>query len=398
MSKSIEALVKPELLAWARKSAGLTVDEAARKAHVKPDRLECWEKGERRPTLRQLRELARIYKRPLAVFYLPEPPRDFQPLRDFRRILQKVEGVESPELRHEIRRAWDRRDIALELYEELEGELPKFSPSAMLSDDPETLAEKIRNLLGVKREVYSGFRDKYDALNWWRAALENLGVLVFQARNIEPAEMSGFSISETPFPVIVLNIKDPVRRRIFTMLHELTHILLQDGGLCDVEEEYERAPEDQRVEVFSNRVAGAVLVPETELLQEDIVARKGRMADWANEEIEELANRFWVSRETLLRRLLICGKTTAQFYKKKKLEYEKQYKLRKAEVEHGFAPPYRLAISVAGLFFVRLALNSYYQERISAGDLSDFLNIKLRHVGRIEQEVMGRFVEFGVAS
>lgn len=398
MAKSVEALVKPELLVWARKHTGLTVEQAAKKVQVKPDRLESWEKGEKRPTLRQLRKLGSVYKRPMAVFYLPEPPKDFQPIRDFRRLPEKVAGIESPELMWAIRRARDCREIALELYEDLEGESPMFSMRADISDDPESLAGQIRKVLGVTRDIYLTFRNDYDTFNWWRTSLENVGVLVFQASDVDPSEMSGFSISETPFPVVVANIKDSVRRRSFTILHEFIHILLRDGGLCDVEEEFERAPQDQRIEIFSNRTAGAILVPKEELLQEDFVARRSGKVDWSDDEIAELANKYWVSREVLLRRLLICGKTTTEFYRKKRQEYEKEYKKHIGRRKEGFPPPHRMAISTVGPFFVRLALNSYYQEKISAGDLADFLNIKLRHMGRIEREVMGHPVEFGVAS
>lgn len=67
-------------------SAALTVEEAAKRLGQPPDRLAAWEPGEERLSVAQLRDAARVYKRPLAVFYLPEPPRDFQPLRDFRRL------------------------------------------------------------------------------------------------------------------------------------------------------------------------------------------------------------------------------------------------------------------------------------------------------------------------
>src|SRR4030042_4366060 len=117
MARSIEALVEPRLLGWGRRSAGLDIESAARKVQVKRECLERWERGESRPTLTQLRKLGRAYKRPIAVFYLPEPPEDFQALRDFRRLPGAVSAVESPELRFEIRRAQSRREPALELYE-----------------------------------------------------------------------------------------------------------------------------------------------------------------------------------------------------------------------------------------------------------------------------------------
>ena len=42
--------------------------------------------GEAHPSIPQLKKLAGVYKRPLSVFFLPEPPSDFMALRDFRRL------------------------------------------------------------------------------------------------------------------------------------------------------------------------------------------------------------------------------------------------------------------------------------------------------------------------
>ena len=132
MTKSVEANVEPALLVWARASAGVEIEQAAKKAGVAPDRVLAWEEGRERPTIVQLRNLATAYKRPLAVFYLPEPPKDFQALRDFRRLPGQVAGSQSPELRFEIRRAHDRREIALELCQELGEEPPTFPLTASI--------------------------------------------------------------------------------------------------------------------------------------------------------------------------------------------------------------------------------------------------------------------------
>ena len=397
MARSTDALINPELLVWARKSIGLTPEDAAKKISVKQERLESWEKGELKPTIKQLRKLGNIYKRPIAVFYLSGKPKDFLPIRDFRRLSKKIEAVRSPQLHLEIRRAHDRRQLAIELFEDLEGEAPKFSATATLSENPEALAQRIRNLLGITRKIQSNFNHDYEAFNWWRTSLEDAGVLVFQARGVELSEMRGFSIIESPFPVIVVNIKDPPIARIFTMLHEFAHAMLGLSGLCDVDERFDRAPEDQRIEVFCNRVAGEALVTKEDLLGEDAVRRKGQKAEWSNREILELAKTYRVSREVLLRRLLICGRTTREFYQEKRRDLMKEFEASGKKKKGGFAPPYRIALSTAGPLFTRLVLRSYYQENITSRDLSDFLNVKLKHVSRIEKEVMG-FSEFGVAN
>ncbi len=390
MGKSIEALVQPELLAWARKTAGFELTEASKKAQVRVERLKEWERGQSRPTMAQLRKLGRLYKRPLAVFYLPEPPDDGQEIHDFRRLPGKVAGVQSPELRFEVRRAQSRREVALDLYAFVGGSPPQFLLSASLSHDPEQVGTAVRESLGVRHEDQVTWAPGYGAFNEWRSALENSGVLVFQATDTAVSEVRGFSISETPLPAIVVNNKDSPRGRTFTMLHELCHIVLREGGMCDLYEEAERPQEEQRVEVFCNYVAGAALVPRKHLLEEEeLIRRKMPTADWLDEEISDLAARYGVSREVLLRRLLICGRTTEGFYREKREQFQLEYEAQAKRPAGGFAPPDRLAISSAGPTFVRLVLNNYYQDHLTASDVSDLLEVRLKHLPKIETAVFG---------
>jgi transcriptional regulator with XRE-family HTH domain len=89
----VEALITPVLLVWARETAGFDIPTAAKKIGVHPDRLAGWEQAQRRPSIPQLRKLANVYKRPIAVFYLPEPPAAEASIRNFRRL----PGTETPE-------------------------------------------------------------------------------------------------------------------------------------------------------------------------------------------------------------------------------------------------------------------------------------------------------------
>jgi len=94
--RSIIALPNPELLVWARESMGLDHENVASRLKIQSATVQSWELGSKKPSLTQLRRLADIYKRPLAVFYLPERPRDFQPLKDFRRGASGVQSYQLP--------------------------------------------------------------------------------------------------------------------------------------------------------------------------------------------------------------------------------------------------------------------------------------------------------------
>ena len=399
-SKRVEAAVKPELLVWARESAGFDLEEAARKIQVKPERLASWEAGERRPSINQLRNLGRAYKRPLAVFFLATPPKKFKAMHDFRRLPGEVAGTASPQLHTEITRARYRREVALELFR-LRGEPPPaLKARANLTEDPEEVAARARTTLGVTHEMQTAFRSDYDALNGWRAALEDLGVLVFQARGVDLAEMRGFSIAKQPLPAIVANIKDRPRGRVFTLLHEFVHLMLHEEGLCDLSEDRSVPPEERRVEVFCNHAAGAILLPRDTLLQEPQVHQHGRSPVWTEDELLTLSRHYQVSQESMLRRLLVLGRTNEDFYRAKRRDFLKTYSEREQEGktrEGDFAPPDKLAVATAGRGFVRLVLDSYYNGRITAADLSEYLGVRLKHMPKIEEAVFGRPVEFGAA-
>jgi transcriptional regulator with XRE-family HTH domain len=105
MARSIPALVKPALLIWARERSGLQLEQAAQKLKIAPDILRAWETGADRPSISQVRKLGEVYKRPLAVFFLPEPPKDFDAQREFRRLPGVTPQNESPEMRLALRTA-----------------------------------------------------------------------------------------------------------------------------------------------------------------------------------------------------------------------------------------------------------------------------------------------------
>ena len=364
------------------------MEDAAKKISVKPEKLASWEAGEARPTIQQLRKLGRAYKRPLAVFYLPEPPKDFHAMHDFRRLPGEIAGIESPELRVEIRKARNRRQVALELLRSLGEEPPKFTLTASLAEGADVVAVRARETLGISYEQQNEWKTEYLALNGWRAAMEQRGILVFQAVDVEVDEMRGFSLAEGDLPAVVVNIKDSPRGRIFSLAHELAHLMLREEGLCDLAEEAPRPAQEQRVEVFCNRVAGALLVPAEHLLRERIVLDHPHSPIWTDEELLQLARRYQVSREMMLRRLLVLERTSEAFYRHKRREFLEAYRERQPK-EGGFAPPDRVAVASAGPLFTRLVIDSFRQEKITSSDVSEYLDVRLKWMPKIEQAVFG---------
>ncbi len=383
----LEANPTPSVLVWAREAAGLTTEAASAKAGIAPDRLAGWESGNQKPTFAQLRKLAAVYKRPLAIFYLDEPPKGFAPMHDFRRAADQAGLPNSPELTLEIRRAHDRREWALELFEQIEERPPDLDGAVNLSDDPEAAASEVRRILKVTLKDQITWRTDYDAFRQWRLLIERAGILTFQANDVETNEARGFSISERPLPVAVTNIKDAPRGRIFTLLHETTHILLRDGGICDLHESNQNAR--SRVEAFCNHVAGATLFPRDALLRTNTVLahKKGDIA-WDDEELKELSRHFGGSREAALVRLLALGLTTQRYYEEKHKGFLRSYSEQRERdrLKGGFAPPHEVALTSAGPTFTGLVIESFNRERITASDVSDYLQIRLKHLAEVQRD------------
>lgn len=388
MARTPPANIRPELLLWARESIGYSREEAAAKLRQPLAKLLAWESGEARPTIAQLRKAAAIYKRPLAVFYLSEPPRDFQAMRDFRRLPEGEARSYSPELRLAIRTAKARRDVALELLREA-GEKPTVPtvPTAATKRAGD-LAQAAREMLGVSLKEQRQWRDKYRALREWTTALERIGVLVFQTGGVDLIEMRGFSITEAPLAVIVANGKDSPRGRVFTLMHEFAHVLLNEGGVCDLRDvPGSHRSRQRRTEVFCNQVAAEMLVPAPAVLADVQDIPEGRGGFWAEGDLVRLARDYSVSREVILRRLLTLGLTTEQFYRDKRAEYLNAYAEQPAP--QGRPSYHRIRVRDLGRAYLGIVLDAYHREAINSADLSEYLGVKLKHVPRLELEAFG---------
>ncbi len=220
MSRSVRALVKPEILVWARESAGMSVEEAAKKLGTSDVRITTWEQdgNDEGPTVKQLQKMAKVYRRPLSVFYLQERPYAFQVLRDYRRQAGTQLWNYSSALILEQRFISQRREQAFELAEELDIQPKPFHLKANLSEDPEQVGARIRNAVCVSFAEQIGWSEKRVAFNAWRQKVEELDILVFQMSRVPSDELSGFAISHEIYLVIAINRNQAAfSRRSFTL-------------------------------------------------------------------------------------------------------------------------------------------------------------------------------------
>jgi Zn-dependent peptidase ImmA (M78 family) len=308
-------------------------------------------------------------------------------MRDLRRLPGTGPRRISPALQLEIRAATERRELALELAADLDEELPKFTLQADIKEDPEIVGKRIRDTLGVTDELQNQWRDAdgRTGFNAWRSRIEQIGVFVFQTTALASEEASGFALYADVSPVISVNRKDALTRRTFSLLHEFAHLMIHVSGVSDLETDERRPPEDQRVEIFCNHVAAASLMPKDSLLAQPGVAEQGkRSEEWTDPQISELARRFNVSREAMLRRLLTFDRTTNDFYSRKRAQYIAEYQAYRAKQKEQTKEIKRNmpteTVSHFGRPLVRMLLNNYWQDRMSLSAISGYLGLKVKHI------------------
>jgi Zn-dependent peptidase ImmA (M78 family)/transcriptional regulator with XRE-family HTH domain len=107
-------------------------------------------------------------------------------------------------------------------------------------------------------------------------------------------ELSGAAITSTEFPLIFVNSAKPVRRALYTLAHELCHVLALDGsGRC---EDTTMSGTDDN-ERRANRFAAELLMPEQDIRQ--IV----QQIEGSSNALGQMFLQFGVSMESLAYRL-----------------------------------------------------------------------------------------------
>ncbi len=353
--RSFEVDVEPGILVWTRESMGMNTAEVAKRFNLSENIIRKWESGQKKPTIAQIKKLAKIYKRPLAAFFLPEPPEEPPFPHDFRTLPQERRTPFSSETRLAIRQARRLQSLAIELAN-TEHEIHLNMGSARLSDDPEVVAHKIREKIGIKVETQFSWEKERDAFEEWKKSIERFGVLVFQF-SLPVEETRGFSLPGDVYPVIVLNRKDHMRARMFSLFHEFGHLLLDTGGICNWENP-NGSPEIVPVEKFCNHFAGAFLVPKDALLNHQLVKLR-KNNEWPDNYLRGIAQNFKVSREVILRRLVTFNLASWNFYRMKYEEWKK-------EAEEKVEPKY--------LFSIEMDYKQYLKGPISEALVTAFRN------------------------
>ena len=264
--------VNPEILVWARNTAGLTPDEAARalgfndtRDRSAAQRLMAYESGHEEPSRSVLLRMSKAYRRALLVFYLSEPPRNGDRGQDFRTVPGGPLPLYNPLLDALIRDIRGRQTTVRALLEETESKPVDFISSVEMNESTEHLANRIRDRLDFSlhqfrtqptvEQAFSYLREKTEAAGVYVLLVGNLGS---HHTNIPVDVFRGFAIADRIAPFIIINDQDARPAWAFTALHEMAHLWLGATG-------FSGASTESRIEAYCNDVAGEILLPPDEV-------------------------------------------------------------------------------------------------------------------------------------
>ena len=302
MSRRLQITLEPKVLRWARERVRLEPEQLARKVQVKPERVREWEESGR-ISVAQADKLAHHTHTPLGFLYLPNPPEDRLPIPDFRARRDNRPTRPSPDLLETVylmrrRQAWMRDEVIEE-----GGDPLSFVGAFKGNEDPKLVAAAMRDALQLQQDWASSQSTWADALSHLREQTDRAGALVVFSgivgnnthRKLDTDEFQGFALVDEFAPLVFVNSADFQAAQMFTLAHELAHLLVGESGVTSFDDHQAPAHETEQ---SCNRVAAEFLAPEEEFRAFWPAAKK------ATNRYQAIARRFKVSTLVAARRAL----------------------------------------------------------------------------------------------
>jgi len=384
------AFITPKVFQWARESARMSEETASSKVSVSIEKLKTWEEGKSQPTIRQAQTLAKVYRRPFALFFLPDVPSDFQPLQDFRKKGSKELGTASIFIIREIqqKQAW----ISEVNEENNEPGIP-FVGRFSIKDNPEIVAKDILETLGINLLQY----ESDNPIKEWIDKAESKGVFISRTSfihsrlTLDSDEIQGFAISDPFAPFIFVNSEDWNAPQLFTLVHELAHIWIAETGVSN---EIQPIINDKNkyhpIELFCNEVTANVLIPKNYIsgLRKDTLK--------TSQEIFKISKQLGISSFAFIVRALNLNLISFREYNILKNEadigfqrfLEKESEKRNKQKERKGGPnPYLLRLNKNSRLFTQIVLDGYRSGYVEPSIASNLLNTPTNKFSKLEAQL-----------
>ncbi|WP_286035742.1 ImmA/IrrE family metallo-endopeptidase [Succinatimonas hippei] len=366
--------IKMNVLEWAYKRAGFSLSELFVKHPEYKNRISGLDIE---LTMKQAIEIANHVHIPLGFLFLNEPFEESLPIKDFRTLNNKVSKNISLNLRDVINQCKFQQDWYTEYAKENDLEKCPLVNKSNLNEDPKASAEKLKICLNYKEKDLSK-ADNYR--RYLRTIIEQAGVLVFisstvgnnNTRTLDIKEFRGFALSDPYAPLIFINSSDSVSAQIFTMIHELAHIMLGESGISN--EAMEEIYISSKIEKWCNAVAANFLVPEDKLKLLFEQNYKISLYDF----IVSSVFKFHVSSLVILRRLyelnLIEKDEFSNLFNRLKNDALRELQIRKEEKSKKSLSYYQVALSRLSKNFCHAVISSTLSGNVLYRDACILLN------------------------
>lgn len=327
-----KALINKDIVSWALRRAGVSEAELADRLNIREEKVVSWTLGNDHPTFIQAQTAAKVLGIPFGYFYLQKPPEEDLPLMDFRTVgsVGRNLDVNTKNLLQDIlyKRDWFKEYRVQQGYEKV-----SFIGSASQDMPPALVAKMISQTLSLGPRPKKGTFEEY--LKFLVAQAENAGIWVMRTsmvgnnthRPLSVNMFRGVAISDPLVPLILINSRDVKSAQIFTLAHELAHLWLGESGISNVDLGAPRRDRVAGIEAFCNKVAAEILTPKNEFL------KHWRRHISLNEQVDELAGMFKVSRVVIARRALDCRLISYEeystFYQREQARWDDEAEKRK---------------------------------------------------------------------
>ena len=250
------------------------------------------------------------------------------------------------------------------------------------TDSAKELAQQARVYLNINIDMQAGWKTAAEALENWRDCIEESGIFVFKEA-FQDDSVDAFCLVHDEFPVIYLNNSRTPVRQIFSLFHELGHLLLGENDIT-----HGISRKGGKVEMFCDQFAADFLVP-----SDDLKIRLN-FSVYNDDAIKELAHYYKVSRPVILLKLVDRGILTQENYWQKIDQWAEDYKRYIGKKAGGTTPSggsyYNTRATYLGYRFMDLAFGKYRQGHCSIEQLAEHLNVKVKHLPQLEDCLLKR--------
>ena len=387
--------VHPATLRWAREEFGLSIAQAAEKLNKSVKVITAWESGQESIGLSNARKLADKYKVSLPVLYLKNIPAEWQQEKpkDFRR--HEAREPYSYPLCCAIRDARERQAWMREYLKSENAKPLDWLGSFAGQQNVKPIVDWVVQWLEIDRQKIAGLKNDKQALSYWTEKIEAKRIMVsangtHAAHKIARSEYSGLVLYDHYIPLILLNPADSPARRIFTLVHELAHLLLDDNsGVSHINFRQETADYDP-VEIMCNRIASGVLIDDGDLQTQwkDSGAASSPSRSDPAEAIHALSSSLKISHSAIAVKLKAFGFIGQATLDRLLDEYQRLYLAGlKNKPSGGRTVPDKQVLDRCGNLLTQTVLTAYEQGSVNATEIYDVLGMKLKHLGKLSERL-----------